>query len=119
MVATWVLSLFRETIFTLIQTGPIESLIRIMTNAGEGVDIELSPVPKFIMEKLDFTFLFSVRKLAANLPNYTEFNTTNHVAYGFDITMDMLARHGALAAATFITVTLIGYFVLKTRELAA
>jgi len=53
------------------------------------------------------------------LPRYPEFNTGDKVAYGFNIDNGLVARHFLITLAYFFVISVIGYFILKTRELAA
>ncbi len=52
-------------------------------------------------------------------PDFGGLNTSAFVAYGVDIFDSLLFRHITLAACYFLATALIGYFFLKTRELAA
>ncbi|MCP4817172.1 MAG: hypothetical protein GY888_32050, partial [Planctomycetaceae bacterium] len=49
----------------------------------------------------------------------SEFNTVDKVAYGFNIDNGLVARHCLITLAYFFVISVIGYFILKTRELAA
>jgi hypothetical protein len=57
--------------------------------------------------------------IAANIfPDYTAFNTSRFVAYGFNIDGNLLAQHCTIAAAFVLVLSIYGYFFLKSREIA-
>jgi hypothetical protein len=53
------------------------------------------------------------------VPKYPEFNTVRKVAYGYDIRGSILARHLLITLGYFLVLSVMGYFILKTREFAA
>ena len=53
------------------------------------------------------------------LPNYPEYNTVSKVAYGYDINKHIIARHAMITFGYFLVLSVMGYFVLRTREFAA
>ena len=53
------------------------------------------------------------------LPNYPEFNRVRKVAYGYDINRHILMRHAMITFGYFLVLSVMGYFVLRTREFAA
>jgi hypothetical protein len=100
--------------------GPIESLIRMVSQAGAMTEFDLGNdtlengikiVDKGIMQPLS--------ALGQVFPNFGKLNTSSFVAYGIDIFGSLLARHITLGAGYFLLTSLVGYFFLKTRELAA
>jgi hypothetical protein len=53
------------------------------------------------------------------LPDYTRFDTTQFVADGYNIFGDLVGQQLTMAAVYFVVVSIVGYFFLKTREIAA
>jgi hypothetical protein len=53
------------------------------------------------------------------LPDYTQFDTTQFVADGYNIFGSLVGQQLTMAAVYFTVVTIAGYFFLKTREIAA
>jgi ABC-type transport system involved in multi-copper enzyme maturation permease subunit len=98
--------------------GPVESMYRIVTQRNPLAELELGlgePVIRFID-----TFLLQVLRAMANLlPNFSWFNSVPYVAYGMNISMDAVLEHSLLAAAYAVVALVVGYFFLKTREIAA
>ena len=99
--------------------GPIESLIRIWTQANLSADLELGLAEK-VIRFIDWCLLSVVGVFTRLLPNYEDFNTANYLSNGFNIPFDeILSRHLLMAAASTLIVSVIGYFCLKTREIGA
>jgi hypothetical protein len=53
------------------------------------------------------------------LPDFTQFDTARFVADGFSIFPDLVAQQVVMAGVYFVVVMIVGYFCLKTREIAA
>ena len=99
--------------------GPIESFVRIVRQLNEQVDLEGHPAIIFVFQKIDLVIMQSMRAVTYFLPNYGQFDTSRYVVYGYDIQPDLLAQHLTLGVAYFLSVTIVAYFFLKTREIAA
>jgi len=99
--------------------GPFESLIRLLTQANVMTDLEVGGIAMRVVEAVDVVFMQAVRLASNVLPNYGEFNTVPWVAYGYNIEGRLLAMHVLMSFAYFCVVAVIGYFFLKTREVAA
>ena len=56
--------------------------------------------------------------LAQVLPDFRSFSTVDYVAYGFNIPTNQIARDLAITAAFVLGLFVIGYFLLRTREVA-
>jgi hypothetical protein len=98
--------------------GPIQMGIRQVRQLGPDSDLELGNVAFFI-RAVDHALLQFLRAIANLLPNYTWFDTVPYVAYGMNISGDATLQHATLAAAYCVVTLMIGYFFLKTREIAA
>jgi len=53
------------------------------------------------------------------LPDYTQFDTTEYVASGYNIFGALVGEQLVMGVVYFTAVTIAGYFFLKTREIAA
>ena len=60
-----------------------------------------------------------LRVMSFALPDYISLSTANFVAYGYNISGTMLVTHVLTTLAYVLVVSMIGYFFLKTREVAA
>jgi len=99
--------------------GPIESFIRNLKQEGVETELALPEIPKRIIRSFDAGYLNVLTTATYVLPRYPEFNTVDKVAYGFNIDNGLVARHCLITLAYFFVISVIGYFILKTRELAA
>lgn len=103
----------------LVGGGPIESTYRLVTQKNLTIDMELNSVVQWLIKNIDSGLIQSMRAMANLLPNYRWFDTTKYVAYGMNIDGSAVGQHATLAAAYVIVVLIVGYFFLKTREIAA
>ena len=99
--------------------GPIESFIRLWTQANLSVELELGTAEK-VIKFIDWCVLSVTGVFTRLLPNYEDFNTANYLSNGFNIPFDeVLSKHLVMAVASSVIVSVIGYFCLKTREIGA
>jgi hypothetical protein len=99
--------------------GPIESFIRNLRQEGAVTELAMPEIPKRIIKSLDAAYLNTLTTATHILPRYPEFNTVDKVAYGFNINNSLIARHCLITLAYFFVIAVLGYFIFKTRELAA
>lgn len=100
--------------------GPIESMIRMPLHLSATVDLDLGneTLVKAI-KAVDTGIMGTVSTMFQAIPSFGAFNTSEFVAYGYNIPGALLCRHITMAIGYFILTSLIGYFFLKTRELAS
>jgi hypothetical protein len=99
--------------------GPLESFIRIITQKSMTTELDVGPVIDRVVPAIDWV-LMSFMWLAAKIfPDFTSFNTSRFVAYGFNIDGNLLGQHCLTALAFVLVLSVFGYFFLKTREIAA
>jgi hypothetical protein len=100
--------------------GPIESLIRMPLQTGSMVDREFgNKTLETVIKRADQGIMYTMYALFNGLPTFGSFNTSEFVAYGFDIFGDLVARHLTMTLSYFVMTSIIAYFFLKTREMAA
>ena len=100
--------------------GPIESLIRMPMQSSATVELDLGNTwLEMAIQGIDKGIMFTLWTLFQAIPSFGQFNTSEFVAYGFNIFEHLVARHLTMTVAYFILTSLVGYFFLKTRELAA
>jgi hypothetical protein len=68
---------------------------------------------------IDYGLMSGVSTLKSAVPDFGRLGTSDFIAYGVDLFDGLLARHLLIALGYFIMTTIIGYFFLKTREMAA
>ncbi|MCH7863109.1 MAG: hypothetical protein IH998_15910 [Proteobacteria bacterium] len=97
--------------------GPIESGIRLWTQRN--MTSPLAPgTGTTIVETADSVYLFALWVVINLLPDFTKFNDTKFVAAGFNVPAGLVVQHMFSAAAYLSMVCVLGYFFLKTREVA-
>jgi hypothetical protein len=98
--------------------GPIESLYRIATQMS--ITLEMEQTPAVVAMKTIDTLLLAPMRLAAGLfPSLSSLGTSDFVADGFDIPLDLVAEHGVETMAYVLVLFVAGTFFLKSREVAA
>lgn len=98
--------------------GPLESLIRLVTQRDQMTPLE-STWGVLVIQRIDQLVLLIMQYSAQLLPNYARFSTSSYVASGFDIYNGLLGRHCLITLAYVLATAVVGYFFLKTREVAA
>jgi hypothetical protein len=97
--------------------GPIESLVRLVTQKNlitgleEGVGVQ-------VMKATDSVLTTAMISLAQVLPDFRGFSSVDYVAYGFSIPGIQLAQDLTVVLAYVLGLFVIGYFFLRTREVA-
>ncbi|MBC8356151.1 MAG: ABC transporter permease [Planctomycetes bacterium] len=99
--------------------GPLEALYRILTQSNVQVDLEIGQAPTSVIQGFDMVFMMFMRAMAGLLPNYSKFSTTQYVAYGYNIDGTLLSIQLITAFCYVFGVSLIAYYLLKNREIAA
>lgn len=99
--------------------GPIEALIRLAIQANLQTELEIGYVPNLIVKNLDFVFMHAMQLFTVILPNYRDFSTAEYVSHGFNIAPGVMSMMLLRTLAYFGVVSLIGFFFLKTREVAS
>ncbi len=100
--------------------GPIESMIRMPLQTGAMVDLDLgNPILEQTIKYADNGIMYTLFSVFQAIPSFEQFNTADFVAYGFNISGSLVARHLTMTLCYFLMTSLIAYFALKTREVAA
>lgn len=103
---------------TVVGGGPIESLIRLLTQANVSSDLEVATIVEKTIKVIDMIIMQGMRGMTYVLPDYRQFDTTQFVASGYNIYIDLIAQHLTAGFVYVIAVGIVGYFFLKTREVA-
>jgi hypothetical protein len=99
--------------------GPIESMVRNITQQGATLELEMGDTAIEVIESLDGFYLNTMESLAKLAPDFSKFNMSAKVAYGYDIHMDLILRQLVTTMVYFFVLVLAGYFILTSREIAA
>lgn len=100
--------------------GPIESTIRLLTQANLTTELGIGSVATQVIQWVDNLLLAGMHLITMYcLPNFSEFNTSDYLAYGFNISGDLLAQQVVTCLGFALALSVAGYFFLRTREIAA
>jgi hypothetical protein len=97
--------------------GPIESFYRLIIQKGQEEALPRS-LSVDIMERLDSLFLSMVGAVSSIVPDFSRLDFSDFLTYGYFVDGDRLMVAFLISLAFCIGLTLMGYFFLKTRELA-
>jgi ABC-type transport system involved in multi-copper enzyme maturation permease subunit len=114
-------SVFSEVIQgTLEGGGPIETSVRMVTQAGVVNEFDIgNPIAERIIQTIDNNVMQALSVATSALPNFGELETSEFVAYQINIFSGLISRHLLIGVGYFLLTTIVGYFFLKTREMAA
>jgi len=97
--------------------GPLESLYRLVTQMNQ-----MSPLPDNLGTQLitaiDAPLKQGMLSLTYVLPDFRSLDTVDYVKWGFNIPMNHLMQDITVCLAYVIGLFIIGYFFLRTREVA-
>jgi ABC-type transport system involved in multi-copper enzyme maturation permease subunit len=100
--------------------GPLESIVRIGTQKGVMIDLDLGNESlERVIKNIDYGIMFMIFNLKNALPDFGRLSTSEFVAYGVNIFDDLMWRHATITLGYCLMACFIGYFFLKTREMAA
>jgi len=100
--------------------GPVEAIVRILTQKGTMIDLDMgNQALEKTIQTIDYGLMSGVSTLKSAVPNFGQLGTSDFIAYGVDLFDGLLARHMLIALGYFLMTTIIGYFFIKTREMAA
>jgi hypothetical protein len=97
--------------------GPVESLVRLVTQRNLVTGIEDSFGTR-LMHAVDSVLQTIMLSMAQILPDFRAFSTVDYVAYGFNIPANQIAQDLTVTVAYIVGLFVIGYFFLRTREVA-
>ena len=97
--------------------GPIESAIRVVTQKNMQVDLETGVMTTLIKE-VDGFMSQRLSDLTYLAPNFKQLDFSDFLTYGYSIDNQRIIVALAITLAFCIGLTLLGYFSLKTREIA-
>lgn len=99
--------------------GPVESIIRMARQQNVMVDLDVIPMLTSVVRVMDVGLMAIMYSVANGLPDLSWFNNATFVAQGFNVDGGLLAQQCLTTCAFCMVLTIISYFCLKTREIAA
>jgi len=97
--------------------GPLESFVRVVTQQNTMVELDTGFFDT-IIEKLDYLLVSMLQMLTYLAPNFGQLNFSNYLVHGYAVDNNQLLMAIAITIAFIFGLTLLGYFCLKTREIA-
>jgi len=97
--------------------GPIESLIRIVTQQNVMSPLKAGGATP-VVQSVDNVLQLMMLSLAQVLPDFSAFSTVGFAAYGFDVPTDRVLQDSTTCLAYVAGLAVVGYFLLRTREVA-
>ncbi len=97
--------------------GPIESLIRLVTQKNVTSELEQN-VATAIVQSIDAVLMIVMQSVTHVLPDFRSFSNVAWVAHGFSIPTDLVCQNLVAALAYVFGVFVGGYFFLRIREVA-
>jgi ABC-type transport system involved in multi-copper enzyme maturation permease subunit len=99
--------------------GPIESLVRLLTQANISQPLEVHPVADKVIKGIDTGFTQTLFGMTYIFPRLSDFDLSNMLAYGYHIDSATFWIAVIRALAYVVGATFIGYLIFKNREVAA
>jgi hypothetical protein len=98
--------------------GTIESFIRMVTQQNITTEFDAGPTTTMVVQTIDRGLAIMLYAATFIVPDFRDFNKINYVAYGYNIDAVLLSTLILQAFVYTAGTTLVGYFILKTREIA-
>lgn len=102
--------------------GPVESLIRLVNQDAMTTELDFGtgPIGVWIVQFVDRILLTIMHAISTMLPDFSSLGrAAQYVAYNFNFYDQLLARQFLTTLVYVTAITIVGYFFLKTREIAA
>ena len=103
----------------LLGGGPIESVIRILTQKNLTSDLDMNWLAEGFVRWVDLGLQVIMMAVTHFAPKFSDFNTANYLAEGYDINGHLVAAQATTCFTYLVVMAVVGYFFLKTREIAA
>ena len=104
--------------FTIEGGGPIESFVRLITQENTSRPLP-EGIVRNIMTSIDSVFINMVGAVTQVVPDFSRLDFSDFLTYGYFVDNDRLLVAVFISLAFCLGLTILGYFCLKTRELAA
>lgn len=97
--------------------GPIESIVRIVTQTNMMTDLETG-VFNTVIQKTDYGLVKLLQMLTYLAPDFRQLNFSDYLVYGYSVDNQEMLIGVAITIAFLLGLILLGYFCLKTTEIA-
>ncbi|MDG2206503.1 MAG: hypothetical protein P8K78_01220 [Pirellulales bacterium] len=97
--------------------GPLESLYRLVLQLNITGELEENMLTSSL-KAIDLFIMQIIAMVLHLLPDFEQFLEVQYLSHGYNIPWDMLIQHFFSVLSFLVTTYVLGYFVLKSRELA-
>ena len=97
--------------------GPVESFFRLVTQNNMETPLETG-LATTLIEQVDKLIVFLLYYITYLAPDFTKLNFSDFLTYGYAIDTDRLLVAVSITVGFCIGLAVMGYFCLKTREIA-
>ena len=97
--------------------GPVESLVRMLTQRNVMTPLEPG-TSTTVVQTFDEGIRWIMLAVAQVLPDFPRFNTIGFIAEGFNIPATQVIQDLVICLAYVMILFVVGYFFLRTREVA-
>ena len=97
--------------------GPVESFYRLVTQNNMETPLETGFATTMI-EQVDKLLVYLLDKLTYLAPDFAKLNFSDFLTYGYSIDTDRILVAITISLGFCLGLTILGYFCLKTREIA-
>lgn len=98
--------------------GPLESFIRLVEQRNMVQDLD-EGVGTTVVYGIDNIMLAIMWVCSFMVPDYSGFQTANYVASGYNIPAALMTQHFLTTLTYFLALAVVGYFIFRSREIAA
>lgn len=97
--------------------GPVESFYRLITQMNVISNLDDNLVTRLI-KAVDWVYQSFMLSLAQVLPDFSSLSTVDFAAYGFNVPADLVYQNLTMCLAYVVGMSIVGYFLFRTREVA-
>ena len=97
--------------------GPIESLIRLVTQTGIMTELEDTAGTR-AAKMADRALMYAMRGMASLMPDLSRFDDARFVSQGYDVPNDLIFQQATMTAGFALATFLAGFLFLRMREVA-
>jgi ABC-type transport system involved in multi-copper enzyme maturation permease subunit len=97
--------------------GPIESLIRLVTQTGIMTELEDTAGTR-AAKMADRALMYGMRGVASLMPDLSRFDDARFVSQGYDVPNDLIYQQATMTAGFALASFLAGFLFLRMREVA-
>jgi hypothetical protein len=97
--------------------GPVESFWRLVTQ--KNMETPLEPgIPRTLLEQADYLLVNMLNSLTYLAPDFRDLNFSSFLTYGYSVDSSRLGVAVMISLSFCFGLSVLGYFCLKTREIA-